>query len=51
VRDATTVAIDKALQARDERAAEIVKTRYADRIFDVDSILRAELATAIMEDD
>jgi hypothetical protein len=43
--------MDKTIAAEREACAVIAETLYAHRIFDVDSILRAEIATAIRERD
>ena len=40
-------AIEKALRDRDERAAKMAETVHAGKTFDVDAILRAEIASAI----
>lgn len=41
------VSLDDLLNAERERCAKIAETVHADRVFDVDSVLRAEIAAAI----
>lgn len=42
--------IEAALKERDERAAKIAETVHDDKVFDVDLILRNEIAKAIRKD-
>ena len=43
--------IEKALRNRDERAAKIAETAHNDKVFDLNLILRNEIAAAIRKED